>query len=197
MSAIPPSPPSTPTANAGATVAGASANTAASVKQGKEVAAAQQSSAAAAKQQLNVSILEASAQVSLSSGNESLSLLFRSAIDQINEILAPELGPDAIQNAASQDNSPEATAERIVSLSTAFYDAYAAKRSGDDPEQVAKDFIELIRGGFEKGFGEARDILDGLGVFNGEVEKGVMKTHELVNKGYDDFLAGKLAALAG
>lgn len=196
MSAIPPSPPSTPTANAGAAVAGASANTAASVKQGKEVAAAQQSSAAAAKQQLNVSILEASAQVSLSSGNESLSLLFRSAIDQINEILAPELGPDAIQNAASQDNSPEATAERIVSLSTAFYDAYAAKRSGDDPEQVAKDFIELIRGGFEKGFGEARDILDGLGVFNGEVEKGVMKTHELVNQGYDDFLTAKLAALS-
>lgn len=193
MSTIPPA------ANASAPVAGsaANANASAGAQQSKETAAAQQPSAATAKQQLNARILEASARVSLSSGNESLSLLFRSAIDRINDILAPELGPNAIQNAAGQDNSAEATADRIVSLSTAFYDAYAAKRSGDDPAQVAKDFVALIRGGFEKGFGEARDILQGLGVFGGDVEKGVMKTHELVNKGYDDFLAGKLAALAG
>lgn len=151
------------------------------------------SSRAAARQQLNVQILEASAKVSLSAGDNSQALLFRSAIERINEILAPELGSDAIQNAAAQDNSAEATAQRILSLSTGFYDAYAAKRPGDDPEQVARDFVDLIRGGFEKGFGEARQILQGLNVFNGDVESGVMKTYELVHKGYDDFLAGKLA----
>ncbi len=151
------------------------------------------SSRTAARQQLNVQILEASAKVSLSAGDNSQALLFRSAIERINEILAPELGSNAIQNATAQDNSAEATAQRILSLSTGFYDAYAAKRPGDDPEQVARDFVDLIRGGFEKGFGEARQILQGLNVFNGDVESGVMKTYELVHKGYDDFLAGKLA----
>lgn len=183
-----------PVSNTNAASSGAATNAPAEAQAGKAAAAAQPSPATA-RQLLNARILEASAKVSLSSGNESLSLLFRSAIDSINDILAPELGPNAIQNALGQDNSPEATADRIVSLSTAFFDAYAAKRSGDDPEQVAKDFVALIRGGFEKGFGEARDILQGLGVFNGDVEAGVMKTYELVNKGYDDFLAGKLSAL--
>lgn len=52
--------------------------------------------------------------------------------------------------------------------------------------------VPVIRGGFEKGFNEARDILQGLQVFSGDIESGVMKTYEPVSKGYDDFLASKL-----
>jgi hypothetical protein len=145
--------------------------------------------ALAAKQQLNVSILQASAQVSISAGDQPQALLFRSAIDRINDLLASELGPNAIQNAAvSQDNSPEATAGRILSLSTGFYDSYARQHPGEDPEQVAQNFVDVIRGGFERGYNEARNILEGLGVFAGEVRSGVERTFELVQKGYDDFL---------
>jgi hypothetical protein len=145
------------------------------------------------RNELNLQILQASAEVSLNAGNQSQALLFRSAIERINELLAPTLGPDALQAKMSEDNSPEATAGRILSLSTGFFDAYAAQRPNDDPDLVAKDFVELIRGGFEQGFNEARDILQGLQVFNGDIESGVMKTYELVQKGYDDFLASKLA----
>jgi hypothetical protein len=153
-------------------------------------------SAAETRHQLNVQILEESAKVSLAAGDTPMSLVFRSAIDRINELLAPELGADALQNAAAQqDNSAEATAERILSLSTAFYDSYARQHPDEDPEVTARNFVDLIRGGFEKGFGEARDILEGLGVFKDEVKTGVMKTWELVQQGYDDFLAGKLAAI--
>jgi hypothetical protein len=151
--------------------------------------------ASEARWQLNGQILEASTKVSLTAGDNSQALLFRSAIEHINELLAPELGPDAIQNASVQDNSADATAERILSLSTGFYESYAKQHSGEDPEKLATDFVALIRGGFEKGFGEARQVLDSLKVFNGEVESGVMKTYGLVQKGYDDFLAGKLAAI--
>ncbi|MFA7607212.1 MAG: DUF5610 domain-containing protein [Rhodocyclaceae bacterium] len=148
---------------------------------------------ASARRAQNAQIMQASLQVSLKSGNDAQALLFRSAIDAINEHLAPVMGNNAIQNAAaSQDNSAEATAGRILDFATGFFDAYAAQRPNDDPEQVARDFVDLIRGGFEKGFGEARDILSGLGVFAGDVESGVMKTHELVHKGLDDFLASKL-----
>ncbi len=65
-----------------------------------------------------------------------------------------------------QDNSPEGTASRIVSMSTAFFEAWtcrpAQKRCarGCHPQ-----FVGLIRGGFvEQGFNEASDILNGLGV---------------------------------
>lgn len=144
------------------------------------------------KQQLNIQILQMSFTTSIQAGNESQSLLFKAAIDKINEALAPELGADAIQSKASEDSSPEATAGRILSLSTGFFDAYAAQHPNDPPEKVAQDFVDLIRGGFEQGFKEAADILGGLNVFDGEIKDGIMKTYDLVNKGFDDFLTGKL-----
>lgn len=163
--------------------------------QGKAVEKAkggQRDVVANAKQELNTQILEASAKVSLQAGNESQALVFRAAIDRINELLAPDLGPDAIESKMAEDNSPEATAARILSLSTGFYDAYAAKHPESTPDEQAKNFVDLIRGGFEKGFKDATDILDGLKVFDGDIKSGIMKTYELVSKGYDDFLAGKL-----
>lgn len=156
-----------------------------------ERASAQQIRSSVRNEQ-NVQILQASAEVSLQAGNQSQALLFRSAIERINELLAPTLGPEAIQGKLNEDNSPEATAQRILTLSTGFFDAYARQRPNDDPEQVAKDFVNLIRGGFERGFNEAKEILQGLQVFSGDIESGVMKTYELVQQGYDDFLAGKL-----
>lgn len=151
------------------------------------------------KAALNGQILQASLQVSIQSGNDGLALLYRSAIEQLNTALAPELGPNAIQNAMGQDNSAEATASRILSLSTGFFDAYAARYPGKDPEAVAKEFVALIRGGFEKGYGEAKDILTGLNVLgeNSTIASGIAKTYDLVQKGYDDFLAGKLSAIRG
>jgi len=148
---------------------------------------------AQARQQMNAGILKASLEISIKAGDESTTLLFRAAIDKINALLEPEFGPDALQGAASTvDASPEATAERILSMSTAFFGAYAQGHAGEPADEVAKNFVELIRGGFEQGFQEAKEILEGLGVFSGEVETGVMKTYELVQKGLDDFLAGLL-----
>ena len=146
---------------------------------------------------LNAQILEASLQVSVQAGNQSMALLYRTAIDSINEYLEPELGHDAIGQAMAQDNSAEATAGRILSQSTAFFDAYAAQHQGEDPEDVARNFVALIRGGFEQGFGEAEDILQGLGVLEegSPIAAGIQKTYALVQKGYDDFLAQKLEAL--
>ncbi|NLC99488.1 MAG: DUF5610 domain-containing protein [Gammaproteobacteria bacterium] len=149
------------------------------------------------KAQLNEQILKASLDVSISSGNNSMALLYRTAIDNINEQLAPEFGPNALQAAMQQDNSPEATAERILSLSTAFFDSYASQHPNKDPEDVARHFVDIMRGGFEKGYNEAASILKGLGVLEegGLVATEIGKTFELVQKGYDDFLQTKLDAL--
>jgi hypothetical protein len=148
----------------------------------------------AVRKSVSAQILQASAEVSIKAGEQSLALVYRSAIDRINEALLPELGPNAIQNAVSSgmDTSPEATANRILSGSTAFFEAYAAQNPGKDREQLATDFVALIRGGFEKGFNEAKDILKGLNVLQGGVADGIQRTYDLVQKGYDDFLASKL-----
>lgn len=159
----------------------------------KSVEAPGGSVAATARKQLNVQIMQSSMEVTIEAGDKSLELLFRAAIDKINAFLEPELGPDAIQNAAAQDNSAAGTAERILSLSTGFFDAYAAQHPDRDPATLAEDFVALIRGGFEQGFGEAVDMLKGFEVFAGSVESEVMKTRELVHQGLDDFLASKLA----
>ena len=148
--------------------------------------------------QRNAQILQASMDVSISAGNQSMTLLYRAAIDKINETLAPELGPDAIAQAQQQDQSSEAVAGRIVSLSTAMFDRYAAKYPNKDAETLVQDFVASIRSGFEQGYGEATDILQGLGVWgeaDSPVRSAIERTYSLVQQGFDDFLQQKLAAL--
>ncbi|MDR0440014.1 MAG: DUF5610 domain-containing protein [Candidatus Accumulibacter sp.] len=146
--------------------------------------------------QASSQILQASFSISISAGEQSQTLLFRSAIDRINERLETEVGANALQNpAVPQDYSPEATAGRILSFSTGFYDAYARQHPGEDPETLAQNFVDVIRSGFERGFDDAKNILQGLRAFSGNVEAGVMRTYELVSQGYDQFLSNRLAAL--
>lgn len=144
-----------------------------------------------AQSQLNAAIVQASFDTAISSKNEPLALLLKTAITGINEALKPTLGDNAIQNAMSQDNSPEATADRIVSMSTGFLAAYKSQHPEQNDQQALSSFMETIRGGFEKGYKEATDLLKGLGVFNGDVASGVEKTYSLVQKGYAAFEASQ------
>ena len=139
--------------------------------------------------QLNASIMQASLNVSIGSENEPLALLYKTAITNINEALKGQYGDDAIQNAASQDNSAEATAQRIVSLSTGFFDAFKKQNPDLDDDAALSKFMDTISGGMEKGFKEARDILGGLKVLGGDIAGNIDETYALVQKGYADFIA--------
>ncbi|MDO8810931.1 MAG: DUF5610 domain-containing protein [Gallionella sp.] len=144
----------------------------------------------ASRQAFNASILKASMEVSLSAGNNSMSLLFKTAIENLNQVLAPELGENAIQAAADSglDFSPQATADRIVSMSTAFFGKYAESHPEKDMETALNDFTKLIGGGIEKGFTEAREILDGLKVLEGDIASNIDKTYEFVQSGLKSFV---------
>lgn len=160
---------------------------------GKAEASSSAGVAAKAHAELNTSIVQASLSVAISAGNEPLALLYKSAITGINEALRADFGDDALQAAAGQDQSPEATAGRIVSMSTAFYGAWRDLHPEGDEDAARKQFVELVRGGAERGFGEARDILQGLKVLEGDVASNIDKTYTLMQQGFDKFAAGSQA----
>jgi hypothetical protein len=137
--------------------------------------------------QLNVSIMEASASISIGVGSNPQALLYKSAITGINEALRAELGENAVQNAARHDNSPQATADRIVSLVTGFYDAFRTQNPRMADDDALQTFMEAVRGGVEQGFKEARDILKGLNALGGDVAADIDKTYGLVMKGFGEF----------
>lgn len=144
----------------------------------------------------NAAILQSSLDVSLQSKDQPLALLLKSAITGINDLLKSQFGDNAIQAAASQDNTPSSTAARIVSLSTGFYDAFKQQHLGEDAGEVLTKFIDAIRGGFEQGAKEARDILTGMGVLSGDIASNIDKTLALVNQGYADFETAQRSSLA-
>jgi len=138
------------------------------------------------QQQLNQAILQANADVSISAGNQPMALLFKSAIEGINDVL----GDNSIQNAydSGLDVSPEATADRIVNLSTAFYPQYKEQNPDLSEEEAATQFTDLISGGIDKGFTEAREILSSLNVLEGDIADNIDKTYDLVQEGLKSFL---------
>lgn len=142
------------------------------------------------KQALNKSILETSMDVSISVGNDSMRLLLKAAVEHLNQVLAPDFGNNAIKKASESgvDYRPQATADRIVSMSTAFFGKYLEKYPAKDLETALKDFTKLIGGGIDQGFAEARQILDGLKVLQGDIASNIDKTYELVQAGLKSFV---------
>lgn len=130
----------------------------------------------------NQAILEASLEVSISSGNDSLALLYRTAVNELNNVLEADLGASSIQQAydSGLDVTPEATAERIVSLSAAFFSSYQEQHPEMNNQAQAESFVDIISGGINQGFSEARDILEGLQVLDGDIAANIDKTYELV-----------------
>jgi uncharacterized protein (DUF2384 family) len=157
------------------------------------------SSIAAQRSQANAAILQANQQVSLNSGNEPLALLYSAAIDAINLELAPELGENALQRGVEQglDISPEATAERIVSLSTAMFARFQEHHNELSFEQQVERFVEVIGSGIDRGFAEAREILDGLKVLEGGIAELIDQTYLEVQQQLQEFKDGLLGSPAG
>nr|WP_034331276.1 DUF5610 domain-containing protein [Herbaspirillum sp. B39] len=141
-----------------------------------------------AKAQFNLSIVQSSLEVSLQTQNDPLSLVYKTAIENINDILRPQLGDNAIQTASSQDNSPEATAGRIVSFITNMFELY--KKNNPDKEDASNidDYMNLIFKGVDQGFKEARGILESLNVLQGDIASNIDKTYDLVQKALGDFI---------
>jgi len=142
------------------------------------------------RKEFNAAILQANHDVSLGVKNEPLALVYKTAIDAINKELETDFGANSIERGYDQglDVSPEATAERILSFSTGLFSLYQQQHPEISEQEQAEKFVEIIGGGIETGFTEARDILDGLGVLEGEIAENIDKTFSLVQEGLLVFL---------
>jgi len=131
---------------------------------------------------LDAAIVSTNLSLKTGDGDQSLNLVLKTAIEGINAELEPTLGAGAIQAAVDNglDVSPEATAERIVTLSTAFFPAYLDANPELDFDTALNQFVDVISGGIDQGFAEAREILDGLQVLNGDIASNIDTTYELV-----------------
>lgn len=158
---------------------------------GQEVSAVARKATASetSRQMMNSSILAAQEKVSIDSGDKSMTLLYKAAIDAINKELSPALGDNVIQkNAATNvDYSPEATAERIVSFATQFFPLHQERNKDMSLDEQLESFMGIIGGAIDNGFNEAKDILKGLQVLQGDIETGVNSTYDLVQKGLQNF----------
>ncbi|MDT3334335.1 DUF5610 domain-containing protein [Shewanella sp. SP1S1-7] len=141
------------------------------------------------KQLMNQAILSAQQDVNIKSGDQSMILLYRAAIESINKELAPTMGENAIQTAYDNgvDTSPEATADRIVSFATQFFSIHQQQNSGMSLNEQLDSFMGIIGGAIDNGFKEAKDILSGLRVLQGDIADGVDKTYGLVQEGLQAF----------
>lgn len=141
------------------------------------------------KQKLNAAIMENQLKLSAGEDDNSMKLLYKTALEGINSELEAEFGPNAAEKIKNSgvDTSPQATADRIVGFATAFYQKYS-EQNPDMPEEERLDkFLALVGGGVDKGFEDARDILDGLGVLEGKISDDIDSTYSLIQEGFAKF----------
>lgn len=97
--------------------------------------------------------------------------------------LADRLGLKAGDlNGKASDYTPDKVSERILGFVEGSIKAKAA--SGADPAEL-QDMLEQARKGVEKGFAEAKKILDGLGVLGGKVASDIEDTYSKITAGLD------------
>lgn len=142
------------------------------------------------KKQLNAAIIESALKFNTTIGDQPLSLVLKTALQGINEALKTSGVENNVEEAyeSGVDFSPEATAERIVSFSTQFLASYRAQNSEMSEEESLTAFVDIISSGIDLGFSEAKDILGGLKVLEGDVSENIDKTYALVQSGLQAFV---------
>ena len=111
---------------------------------------------------------------------KSLSVESKKIIDAINEQLKVSL-PDGVQSLSPDQVTPEATAEKIVSGTTAFFSVFQDQNPDLQGEDLLNAFMKTIRGGIDSGYDDAVKTLEGLGAFEFDgVQDGVKQTKSLI-----------------
>ncbi len=98
-----------------------------------------------------------------------------------------ELGID-LSEAVGIDQSADATSDRIVDASTAMLATFAQQNQELEGAELISAFETTLHDAVDEGYGEARKMLEGLGVDDSVVALGE-ETMDLVHQKFDSFFA--------
>lgn len=123
-----------------------------------------------------------SSDLGVNSLSKSLTLSAKEIVSKLNELLKEKF-PEGIESLKPEDVTPEKTSDNIVSGITAMFSAYAKSNEDLEPEELISRFMAAARKGVDQGYGEASNILEGLGAFEFEgVKDGIEKTKSLIEE---------------
>ena len=88
---------------------------------------------------------------------------------------------DQIYQLQAEDVSPNKVASRVLAF---ISQALQGKEHGSDEFNTT---LEQAQEGVKKGFNEAKDILQSLGVFNGDIKNSAEETHQRLQQGLNKF----------
>ena len=128
--------------------------------------------------------------MTINAKNDPTELIIQAAMEKINEMFMPYLGDGAVQRAAEsgQSMSPEATADRILSFATQIIGRTESAQADLPPDEQSsrEQLFNNVQIGIERGFEQARDILESLQALNGHVKETVDTTYSHVQEGLTD-----------
>jgi len=116
---------------------------------------------------------------------ETRKLLNDQIVNKLDKTLG-KAGATSLYELDSNDFTPEKVADRILS----FVGATISGLQGAGKDQQS-EALQQARKGIEKGFKEAKEILESLGVFKDEIKENAEKTYQLLQDGLEK-LAGSL-----
>ena len=124
-------------------------------------------------------------------------ILNDSVVEQINKAIQ-EAGIDLrVEAETGTDQSPEATARRIVDFATGFLETYQANHAAEASKAQVGGFMTLIRDAIQEGFTHARDFLESITKLSDTINANIDKTFELTSGFLDAFHQTQLKALEG
>lgn len=122
---------------------------------------------------------------------KSLQIKAQKIVEKLNELLKAKV-PNGVASLSPEEVTPDATAERIVSGATSMFEAYAKSNPDLQGEELLNRFMTAVRKGVDQGYGDAVEILEGLGAFEIDgVKSGVEATKKLIEEKLQAFEAAK------
>ncbi|WP_157760796.1 DUF5610 domain-containing protein [Hydrogenovibrio halophilus] len=121
-----------------------------------------------------------------------MKMTFQATMEQLNQALEPDLGPEAISQARLQETgieywNPENTADRIFQGASGFLPAFQRANPDLEGEALMDKYMNVVGGGLQKGFDEAKGILGEMKLFEGNIADSFQETMDRVFKSMENF----------
>ncbi|GEM_PF-5891971 len=121
--------------------------------------------------------------------SQALILVYKTTLDEINDILCHELEERLLDNTLDAGWEPTAdmVAERLVNMSLDIFSLYLAAHPELNEDIVLERFMNQLTEGVIQGVAEAREILDGVNSLDDEIESQIDQTFNLTLEGLENF----------